>query len=454
MSFVNSFSKQLYAMMRTTALVLAGGRGSRLRDLTDIRAKPAVHFGGKFRIIDFALSNCLNSGIRKMGVLTQYKSDSLLSHIQDGWTFLNNNHMGEFVRVLPAQQRIDEVHWYQGTADAVYQNLDIIRAYGTEYVLVLSGDHIYRMNYSVMLMDHIRSLCPCSVACIEVPRREASAFGCMQTDEEGLITDFIEKPENPPAVPGNPEATLISMGIYFFEAAFLKEILEEDHQDPASSHDFGKDIIPKLVKRRLVHAHNFEMSCVRNRSKQQLCYWKDVGTIDSFWSANMDLTREHPDLDIYDTMWPIWTNATQLPPVKFIRDDNDNKSVSVNSVISAGCVVFGSQISNSVLFVSVRVDPECHLDQVVVFPQAFINRGCRIRRAIIEKKCEIPPGLEIGYDPEKDSRYFYVSPSGVTLVTRAMLARMKEDHPELFAGCAREEAGKLWPLLPDIHCIH
>lgn len=430
-------SNQLLAIKKTTALILAGGRGSRLRELTDIRAKPAVHFGGKFRIIDFALSNCLNSGIRKMGIMTQYKSDSLLCHIQDGWTFLNNNHMGEFVRVLPAQQRVDEIHWYQGTADAVYQNLDILRSYDGDYVLILSGDHVYKMDYSVMLMDHIRSICPCSIACIEVPREDASAFGCMQVDENNMIVDFIEKPETPPAVPGKPDKTLISMGIYIFETSFLFDLLDKDNKDPASSHDFGKDIIPKIVKQGCVHAHNYEMSCVRNRAKQQICYWKDVGTVDSFWAANLDLTQEYPDLDIYDTSWPIWTKAEQLPPVKFIRDPEKRTSVSVNSVISVGCVIFGSEIYYSILFNSVRVEPECHLEQVVVFPLVVISKGCRIRKAIIERNCVLPPNLEIGYDEEEDRRHFYVSPKGVVLVTGAMLKKLKEDRPELFANLPR-----------------
>lgn len=431
---INSFSisNQLLAVKKTTALILAGGRGSRLRELTDIRAKPAVHFGGKFRIIDFALSNCLNSGIRKMGIMTQYKSDSLLCHIQDGWTFLNNNHMGEFVRVMPAQQRIDEVHWYQGTADAVFQNLDILRTYECEYVLILSGDHIYKMDYSVMLMDHIKSICPCSIACIEVPREEASAFGCMQVDEDSMIVDFIEKPKDPPSVPGKPDKTMISMGIYIFESSYLFSMLEEDNRDPNSSHDFGKDIIPKIVKQGNAHAHNYEMSCVRNRTKKQICYWKDVGTVDSFWAANLDLTQEYPDLDIYDPSWPIWTKSAQLPPVKLMRDEEKRTTVTVDSVISVGCIIFGSEIYNSVLFDSVRVEPECLLEQVVVFPEVVINRGCRIRKAIIERNCVLPAHLEIGYDEEQDRKYFCVSPKGVVLVNKAMLQALKAGRPELF----------------------
>ena len=429
---------QLFATKKTTALILAGGRGSRLKELTDIRAKPAVHFGGKFRIIDFALSNCLNSGIRKMGIMTQYKSDSLLTHIQDGWSFLNNNHLGEFVRVMPAQQRIDEVHWYLGTADAVYQNLDILRSYDDEYILVLSGDHVYKMDYSVMLMDHIKSISPCSIACIEVPRENASAFGCMQVDEDGLITDFIEKPENPPAVPGNPDKTLISMGIYIFEKDFLYRLLEVDHEDPSSSHDFGKDIIPKIVKKGLAHAHNYEKSCVRNRTKAQHCYWRDVGTVDSFWIANLDLTREYPDLDIYDPSWPIWTKTRQLPPAKFIRDSRGTRTVSENSVIAAGSVIYGSEISDSVLFSSVTVDQECVLERAVLFPMVTVHAGTRIRKAIIERKCDIPANFEIGYDEEQDRRYFYVSPGGVVLVTRAMLAVLEKDRPELY----RPNAGR------------
>lgn len=419
------------AIKKTVALVLAGGRGSRLKHLTDTRAKPAVYFGGKFRIIDFSLSNCVNSGIRKIGVVTQYKSHSLLKHIQSGWSFLDNQ-MNEFVDLLPAQQRIDEIHWYRGTADAIYQNVDIIKQYGCKYILVLSGDHVYKMDYSYMLLDHIKSGCPLSIACIEVPREQATAYGCMQVDENNRIISFREKPDDPPAVPGKPDSTLVSMGIYLFNADFLFREMQEDQEDYDSSHDFGKDVIPKIVKKGLANAHNFELSCVKNVDKVKTNYWRDVGNIDSFWSANLDLAAVVPELDIYDSTWPIWTYQLQLPPAKFVQDYEGKHGENVNSVVSAGCIISGSEVYNSVLFNSVRVHSKNFLEGVVAFPNVIIHRHCRIKNAIIDRNCVIPTGMEIGYDHEKDRKYFDVSKGGVTVINRDMLKKLKEDHPELF----------------------
>lgn len=428
---VDNIRNSRIAIKKTTALILAGGRGSRLKQLTDTRAKPAVYFGGKFRIIDFALSNCINSGIRKIGVVTQYKSHSLLKHIQAGWSFLHNQ-MNEFIDLLPAQQRIDEVHWYRGTADAVYQNIDIIKQYGSEYILVLSGDHIYKMDYALMLLDHIRSGCPLSIGCVEVPKESASAYGCMEVDENNRIISFIEKPHNPPTMPNNPNSSLVSMGIYLFDAKFLLEEMELDQEDDDSTHDFGNDVIPKIVKSGRAHAHNFELSCVKNISKTKTNYWRDVGSIDSFWTANLDLAAVVPDLDIYDTSWPIWTNQLQLPPAKFVQDYEGKHGENVNSVVSAGCIISGSELYNSVLFNSVRVHSKNFLEGVVVFPNVVIHRNCKIRNVIIDRNCIIPPGIQIGYDRNFDEKYFCVSEGGIVVVNRDMLKKLKNDNPELF----------------------
>lgn len=408
------------AIQQTMALVLAGGRGSRLMQLTDNRAKPAVHFGGKFRIIDFALSNCINSGIYRVGVVTQYKSHSLLRHIQAGWSFLRYE-MNEFIDLLPAQQRVDEVNWYRGTADAVYQNMDIVRDYGPKYVLVLAGDHVYKMDYANLLLEHVQRGNPVTVACIEVPRAQASALGVMQVDEEGRITDFVEKPCEPPTLPGRPDTCLASMGIYLFDARFLYELLEADQQDPQSCRDFGRDIIPAVVQAGQAYAHAFSQSCVRNRGSEDACYWRDVGTVDSFWAANMDLASVIPELDLYDEHWPIWTNQKQLPPAKFVQDYTGQLGSTKNSVFSGGCIVSGSHIQDSVLFTGVRVHSGCHLEQAVVFPDVVINRGCRLKRVIIDKHCEIPAGLVVGEDALADARFFHRSEQGVVLITRSML---------------------------------
>ncbi|WP_028455772.1 glucose-1-phosphate adenylyltransferase [Chitinilyticum litopenaei] len=407
---------------KSVALVLAGGRGSRLKALTDHRAKPAVYFGGKFRIIDFALSNCLNSGIRRIGVITQYKSHSLLRHMQRGWSFLRAE-LNEFVDLLPAQQRVDEEHWYRGTADAVYQNLDIVRTYKSEYVVILAGDHIYKMDYSRMLLDHVEKGGKCTVACIEVPRNEASAFGVMAVNADRQITAFVEKPADPPAMPGNEDISLASMGIYIFNTDYLAQLLEDDIRNPDSSHDFGKDLIPKIVSQGEAYAHPFGLSCVQS-DESGAPYWRDVGTVDAYHAANLDLASVTPELDMYDRDWPIHSYQEQLPPAKFVQDRNGSHGMTLNSLVSGGCIVSGSLVLNSVLFSKVRVHSFCTIDSAVILPDVTIGRSCRLRRVVIDRSCEIPDGMVIGENAEEDARRFYRSENGVVLVTRDMLAKL------------------------------
>jgi glucose-1-phosphate adenylyltransferase len=405
---------------RAVALVLAGGRGSRLKNLTDRRAKPAVYFGGKFRIIDFALSNCLNSGIRRIGVITQYKSHSLLRHLQRGWAFMRPE-MNEFVDLLPAQQRVDEESWYRGTADAVYQNQDILAAYGADYVVVLAGDHIYKMNYALMLADHVAHGRDCTVGCIEVSREEASAFGVMAIDERRNITAFVEKPADPPAMPGKPDRCLASMGIYIFNARYLYQQLERDMSDPNSSHDFGKDIIPTAVAHGNAVAHPFEFSCVGRRQGFEP-YWRDVGTLDAYWDANIDLTATDPLLNLYDTRWPIWTYQPQLPPAKFVHNETDRRGMAIESLVSGGCIVSGA-IFRSLLFSQVRVHSHASVNWSVLLPKVQIGRNVRLNRVVIDRGCTIPDNTVIGEDPVADAARFHRSASGITLVTREMLGQ-------------------------------
>lgn len=405
---------------RAVALVLAGGRGSRLKNLTDRRAKPAVYFGGKFRIIDFALSNCLNSGIRRIGVITQYKSHSLLRHLQRGWAFMRPE-MHEFVDLLPAQQRVDEESWYRGTADAVYQNQDIVAAYGADYIVVLAGDHIYKMNYALMLADHVAHGREVTVGCIEVPRMEATAFGVMAVDEKRRILDFVEKPADPPPMPGKPDRALASMGIYIFNARYLYQQLERDIADPSSSHDFGKDIIPYAVKKGSAVAHPFDLSCVGQRTGHEP-YWRDVGTIDAYWDANIDLTATDPLLNLYDTRWPIWTYQPQLPPAKFVHNADDRRGMAIESLVSGGCIVSGS-VFRSVLFSTVRVHSFSQVQWSVLLPGVQVGRGARLNRVVVDRGCTIPDGMVIGEDAEADAARFYRTESGIVLVTREMLAR-------------------------------
>lgn len=407
---------------KTVALVLAGGRGSRLKQLTENRAKPAVYFGGKFRIIDFALSNCLNSGIRRMAVVTQYKSHSLLRHMQRGWSFLHAE-LNEMIDLLPAQQRSGEEHWYRGTADAIFQNVGIIRSSKPEYIVILAGDHIYKMDYSLMLKDHAEHGLSCTVGCIEMPRIEASACGVMGINDKRLITSFVEKPANPAPMPGNDAVSLASMGIYIFNANYLYHLLDEDAANPASDHDFGKDIIPRAVAEGQALAHPFSMSCV-SRVSGVAPYWRDAGTIDAFWAANLDLASTSPELDIYDQDWPIWTSQRQLPPAKFVPDTNGQHGVAVNVLVSGGCIVSGSHIAHSVLFSEVRVHSFCHIEQAVILPDVTIHRHCRLRKVIIDRSCIIPEGMVVGEDAVLDAQRFERTEDGVVLITRAMLAKL------------------------------
>ncbi len=403
-------------------LVLAGGRGSRLKQLTDRRAKPAVFFGGKFRIIDFALSNCLNSGVRRIAVLTQYKAHSLLRHLQMGWSFLRPE-MNEFLDLLPAQQRLDEATWYRGTADAVYQNFDIFRAAGPEFFIILAGDHIYKMDYSNMLADHVDKGADCTVACVEVPLREAANFGIVTVDASMRITDFLEKPQNPPALSGKPDRVLASMGIYVFDADFLYAELERDHRDAGSSHDFGKDVIPNLVGRGLAVAHSFEDSCVKTTPDAET-YWRDVGTIDAYWAANLDLVSPVPSLDIYDPNWPIWTYQQQLPPAKFVFDDPDRRGMAVDSMVSGGCIISGATVRRSLLFSQCRVNSHAQTREAVLLPDVDVGRRARLTKVVVDRGCRIPEGLVIGEDPVLDAGRFGRSEGGVTLVTAEMLAAL------------------------------
>ncbi len=404
---------------RTIALVLAGGRGTRLQALTENCAKPAVHFGGKFRIIDFVLSNCVNSGVHRIGVLTQYKSHSLLRHLQHGWSFLRNE-VNEFIDLLPAQQRLDEGSWYRGTADAVFQNLDILREHDPKYILVLAGDHVYKMNYASLIEDHVAQGAPCTVACIEVPVEDASAFGVITVDPARRITRFEEKPQHPQGLPDRPDTTLVSMGIYVFNAEYLFAALATDLQNSASSHDFGKDVVPAMVLRGDAIAHPFDLSCVRT-SPEAPSYWRDVGTVDAYWASNIDLTATTPELDLYDQDWPIWTYQPTSPPAKFVFDDDGRRGMAVDSMVSGGCIVSGAQVRRSVLFTGVQVHSYSHVEEAAVLPSADIGRHCHLRKVVIDEGCRIPEGMRIGFDAHEDARRFYRSPQGVVLVTAAML---------------------------------
>ncbi|MCX7069127.1 MAG: glucose-1-phosphate adenylyltransferase [Methylococcales bacterium] len=400
----------------TIALILAGGRGSRLMNMTDWRAKPAVPFGGKFRIIDFPLSNCVNSGIRKIGILTQYKADSLIRHIQQGWGFLRGE-FGEYVDLMPAQQRIDENSWYKGTADAIFQNIDILRSRRPEHILILAGDHIYKMDYGEMLADHIAKNAQLTIGCIEVSLEEATAFGVMDVDDDRRVKAFVEKPENPPVMPGKTDTALASMGIYIFNADFLFEKLIEDSKNPDSTNDFGKDIIPAVINDHVVNAYPF-LNLQGGQS-----YWRDVGTIDAYWSANMELVSVKPDLNLYDNTWPIWTYQAQTPPAKFVFDNDDRRGQAVDSMVSGGCVISGANVKRTLLFSNVRVNSYTIITDSIVLPDVEIGRNCRITKAIIERGCVVPEGTVIGEDRAEDERRFHVSAGGVVLVTAEMLGQ-------------------------------
>jgi len=404
----------------TLAIILAGGRGTRLGRLTDWRAKPAVPFGGKFRIIDFPLSNCVNSGIRRIGVCTQYKAQSLIRHVLQGWSFLDGR-FREFVELLPAQQRIT-AEWYKGTADAVYQNLDILRRHQPQFVLVLAGDHVYKMDYGKMLADHQANSADMTVACVEVPLAEANMFGIMSVDEDLRVTTFHEKPEQPVPAPDRPDVALASMGIYVFNASFLYEQLIRDSDDPHSSHDFGKDVIPHLLLRGYrVNAHRFGDSCVTMSEGKP--YWRDVGTIDAYWKANMELAKVVPDLDLYDEDWPIWTHQEQLPPAKFVFDENDRRGTAIDSMVSGGCIISGATVRRSLLFSNVRVHSYAAVEDSVILPNVDIARHVVLKRAVVEKHCRLPEGLVAGVDPEEDRKRFHVTEQGVTLIVPEMLGQ-------------------------------
>jgi len=400
----------------TLALIMAGGRGERLKHLTKWRAKPAVPFGGKFRIIDFPLSNCINSGIRRIGVITQYKAHSLILHIQRGWGHLRGE-FGEFVELLPAQQRI-EASWYAGTADSIYQNLDIIRSHSPDHVLILAGDHVYKMDYGAMLAKHDENNADVTVGCIEMPIEQASSLGVIGVDDDLIIHSFIEKPTTPEPVPGKKDESLCSMGIYIFNTELLFELLIRDADTADSSHDFGKDIIPHAIGKYRVLAYPFTIA---NSGIQS--YWRDVGTVDAFWEANLELIGITPELNLYDDQWPIWTSQEQLPPAKFIFDDDKRRGMALDSMVSGGCIISGARVRHSLLFSNVTVDDYTKIDSSVVLPDVTIGKNCRIYHAVIDKGCEIPDGTIIGQDEEEDKKRFYISPNGVVLVTPDMLGQ-------------------------------
>ena len=404
------------------AYVLAGGRGSRLKELTDRRAKPAVYFGGKTRIIDFALSNALNSGIRRIGVATQYKAHSLIRHLQRGWNFFRPERNESF-DILPASQRVSETQWYEGTADAVYQNIDIIEPYGPQYMVILAGDHIYKMDYELMLRQHVATGADVTIGCLEVPRMEAVGFGVMHVDKADVIIDFVEKPADPPGIPGNESMALASMGIYVFHTKFLIDLLKADANDPNSSRDFGKDLIPHIVKNGKAVAHRFNESCVRAEIEQK-AYWRDVGTVDAYWQANIDLTDVVPELDLYDSEWPIWTYAELTPPAKFVHDQNGRRGSAVSSLVSGNCIVSGAAVNRSLLFTGCRVNSYSNLDGAVVLPEVTVSRHARLKNVVVDRGVIIPEGLVVGEDPELDAKRFRRTESGICLITQSMIDKL------------------------------
>ncbi|MDE1150283.1 MAG: glucose-1-phosphate adenylyltransferase [Azospirillaceae bacterium] len=406
------------------AYVLAGGRGSRLMELTDRRAKPAVYFGGKTRIIDFALSNALNSGIRRIGVATQYKAHSLIRHLQHGWNFFRPERNESF-DILPASQRVSEDHWYEGTADAVYQNIDIIQDYEPRYMVILAGDHIYKMDYELMLQQHVDSGADVTIGCLEVSKDEAKSFGVMHVDEQDRIISFVEKPKDPPTMPGSADRCLASMGIYVFSTEFLFDQLRRDAAEPDSSRDFGKDIIPYIVRNGKAVAHHFSRSCVRSTLETQP-YWRDVGTVDAYAEANLDLTDLVPDLDLYDNNWPIWTYSEITPPAKFVHDEEGRRGQAISSLVSGGCIVSGASLKRSLLFTGVRVNSFSSLENAVLLPYVDIARSARLTNVVVDRGVQIPTGLVVGEDPEDDARRFRRSANGVCLITQAMIDRLKD----------------------------
>jgi glucose-1-phosphate adenylyltransferase len=401
------------------AFVLAGGRGSRLMELTDRRAKPGVYFGGKTRIIDFALSNALNSGIRRIGVATQYKAHSLIRHLTRGWTFLRAERNESF-DILPASQRVSEDAWYSGTADAVFQNIDIIESYAPKYIVVLAGDHIYKMDYEVMLQQHVATGADVTLGCLEVPRMEATGFGVMHVDEHDTIKSFIEKPADPPGVPGRPDLALASMGIYVFNTKYLFELLRRDAVDPASDHDFGKDLVPYVVAHGKAVAHRFSASCVKSHEEAE-AYWRDVGTVDAYWESNIDLTAVTPSLDLYDTEWPIWTYSELVAPAKFVHDEPTRRGHAISSLVSGGCIVSGTELRQSLLFTGVRTSSYSQIEEAVILPHARIGRHVRLKKVVIDRGVVIPDGMVVGEDAALDASRFRRTERGVCLITQQMI---------------------------------
>jgi glucose-1-phosphate adenylyltransferase len=405
------------------AYVLAGGKGSRLLELTEWRAKPAVYFGGKSRIIDFALSNALNSGIRRIGVATQYKAHSLIRHLQSGWNFLRQERNESF-DILPASQRVTDGAWYAGTADAVFQNIDIIESYAPRYIVVLAGDHVYKMDYEPMLVQHVEQNADVTVACLEVAISEASSFGIMHVDENNYILSFVEKPKVPPSMPGRPNYSLASMGVYVFDTAFLIDQLRRDAADQNSTHDFGKDVIPYIVRGGNAIAHHFSRSCVRTNG-EGASYWRDVGTLDAYWAANLDLTDIVPQLDLYDQNWPIWTFAEISPPAKFVHDKDGRRGQAISSLVSGGCIISGASVRQSLLFTEVRLHSYSQIENAVILPRVKIERSARLKNVIIDRGVHIPAGLIVGEDPEFDVARFRRTEGGICLITQAMIDKLR-----------------------------
>lgn len=404
-------------LRNTLAIVLAGGRGTRLRELTDYRAKPAIPFAGKYRIIDFTLSNCINSGLRRICILTQYRSHSLLKQVERGWA-MSRPEFDEFVEVLPVQERNADSSWYQGTADAVYQNLDIIRDHEPRYVLVLAGDHIYKMDYGTMVATHLEHDADMTVGCVEMPLRDGPSFGITAVDGDGRVTGFQEKPRNPEPMPGSTTHALGSMGIYLFRAEFLYDVLDHDATLTGSGHDFGGDILPALYRNHRVFSCRFHDLVTGGEA-----YWRDVGTIDAYWRTNLEIAGVNPPLDLYDEDWPIHTAARELPPAKFVFDDEGCRGIAIDSLVSAGCIVSGAQVRRSVLSDNVRVEKGTEIDDCVILPGVRIGAGCRIRHAVIDSGSVVPDGTVIGYEPASDRRRFGVSEEGVVLVCPHMLGQ-------------------------------
>lgn len=408
---------------RSMAFILAGGRGSRLKDLTENRAKPAVFFGGKFRIIDFALSNAMNSGIKRIGVATQYKQHSLIRHLQRGWNFYRAERNESF-DIMPASQTMSDNRWYEGTADAVYQNIHIIDSYSNlDYIVVLAGDHIYKMDYELMLEEHVTSNADVTIGCLEVTKEEAKAFGVMHVDNTDMITDFLEKPDNPPTIPGETDICLASMGIYVFDKKFLFEQLRRDAAEVGSDRDFGKNLIPHIVKNGKAQAHRFTKSCVRSEGEEE-AYWRDVGTIDAYMEANLDLTSFEPALNLYDSEWPIWTYSELAPGAKFIHDEVGRRGAAVNSVISGGCIISGARVDQSLLFTGCYIHSYSTLKRCIVLPHVDVDEVCQLTNVVIDRGVKIPKGLAVGNDPELDAKRFFRTKSGVCLITQPMIDKL------------------------------